>query len=157
MDKKILNKQSKIKMGTFLRSCLKVDNEYVIDVLSRLTHKEFKTVCHEIYDLYVSSIPFDAVELEDLYDGSIVLVCDVHGNVAPYKNPSQKNINDIHTEISSYTVPKFSYHDALDEVEYYEDIIDMIEENLTIESIDISSVGSFDIPNKGISLIKKGW
>ncbi len=157
MDKKTLNKQNKIKMETFLRNCLKVDNEYVVDLLSRLTHKEFKTVCREIYNLYVSSIPFEAVELENLYDGSIVLVCDTHGNVAPYKNPNQKNIDDIHEEISSYSVPKISYRDALDEVEYYEYIIDMIEENLTLESVDISSVGSFDIPEKEKNLIKKGW
>ena len=56
MNKKQIKNQNSISMETFLRSYLEINNEQVIFVLSRLVHKEFKTVCREIYKLYVTSI-----------------------------------------------------------------------------------------------------
>jgi len=157
MNKKQIKNQNSISMETFLRSYLEINNEQVIYVLSRLVHKEFKTVCREIYKLYVTSIPFDAVEIEDLYIGSVLLVSDVHGNIAPYKNPNQKSLKDVHEELDSYTAQPNTYYDELDKIECYEDIIDALEENLTNESVNISSVGSFNIPKRGKNLTKKGW
>ena len=152
MNKKALKKENNITMERFLRSYLKIDNEYIIDSLSRLTHRELKTVCREIYKLYIISIPFEEVELEDLYEGSIILVSDIHGNIAPYKNPNQKSIKDIHEEIDNYHVPKNYYfqkrqqmQEETRKLEDYEETIDLIEENLTIEDVNISNIGPFTI------------
>lgn len=160
MNKKSLEKQDKITMETFLRSCLQIDNDQVIDALSRLTHKDFKRVCREIYKLYVCSIPFEAVQREDLYEGNIVLVYDAHHNFAPYKNPSQKSIDKIHEELFSYDMnsPRSKaetearrYSELLDKyeelLELYEELIDVLEEQLTVDSFDVSSVGPFEIPS----------
>ena len=161
MDKKALEKHSKITMEKFLRSCLEIDNEIVIDILSRLTHKEFKRVCREIYKLYVSSIPFEAVEKEDLYEGNIVLVYDAHHNFAPYKNPNQKNVDRIHEELSAYDMDSQRskaeaeskrYNKLLERynelLECYEELIDVLEEYLTVDSFDVSSIGQFKIPSE---------
>lgn len=155
MNKKELEKQNKITIEAFLRNYIEIDNENIIDTLSSLTHKEFKKVCKEIHNLHITSIPFEAVELEDLCMGNIILVYDTCGNIAPYKNPNQKGIIEIHEEIRDYPTPKLSYLDALEEVEFYEAIIDTIEDNLTDETSDISSLGSFKIPVKERKLIRK--
>ena len=162
MNKKELEKQRKITMEQFLRSFLEVENDTVIDTLSRLEHKEFKKICRSIYRLNVSCLPFEAVKKEDLYEGRVILVYDVHHNFAPYRNPNQKSVDRIHEELAAYNMngrllsqaeeEHIRYNELLSKYEelydLYEELIDALEEHFTLESFDISSIGPFDIPSE---------
>jgi hypothetical protein len=127
--------QKSITMKNFLKNYCNIENNEIIDKLSSLSHKDLKIVASVIYNINLVSLPFDIVNKENINRGNIILVRDTNHNLAPYKNPLQ-NVE--------YFSPKKIETQEMD----YEEIIDLIEENLTIEDVDISSVGSFNIPHR---------
>lgn len=150
MNKKMVKKQHSISMEKFLRDYCHLENDYLIEMLSGLSHKELKDVCRDIYKLRLMTLPFEEVSVEEVKCGDVLFVNDVFYNPAPYKNPRNKNMDDMVLPIKSN-----SNDDHSDE-ELYEDIVDAIENNMTIEDVNVSSVGSFNLPKqKTIGGIKK--
>lgn len=140
MNKKMVKKQHSISMEKFLRDYCHLENDYLIEMLSGLSHKELKDVCRDIYKLRLMTLPFEKVSVEEVNCGEVVFVNDAFYNPAPYKNPRTKNIDDM------VMLTKDNSSDDYSDAELYEDIVDAIENNMTIEDADISSVGSFNLP-----------
>ena len=141
MNKKLVKQQQSISMEKFLRNYCHLENDYLIDMLSALSHKELKEMCREIYKLKLMTLPFEEVSTEDINSGEVLFVSDAFYNPAPYKNPLKENVR----EIFSQPVNKERTKD-LENEEKYEDIIDAIEDNFGNENVDISSIGSFNLP-----------
>lgn len=132
-------KSNSISMEKFLREHCGLDNEDIIFALTKLSHQEFKEVCQRLYNVKMITVPFEvAFAREHFNNGDFITVRDVIGNEAPYVNPCKKRENQI-LDVASKPV------DTSD-LEEYEVIIDMIEENMTNEDADISGIGSFDLP-----------
>ena len=138
MNKKSIQNQKHITMEEFLRNYCEITNEYVIDMLKDLSHHELKEVCNAVYKISLTRLPFEKVFQEDVNRGEVLLVVDSFSNSAPYKNP-QAGLQDIINNPTSSTT-------NIEKEEIYEDTIDLIEDNLTLENVDISSIGSFDVP-----------
>ena len=140
VNKKIKKgKSSSISMEKFLREHCGLDNENIIFTLAQLSHQEFKEVCQKLYNVKMITVPFEvAFDREHFNNGDFITVRDVIGNEAPYVNPCKKRENKILDTPSKST--------DINDLEYYDNIIDMIEDNMTVEDADISSVGSFDLP-----------
>ena len=140
MNKKKIKEQHSISMEKFLRDYCNLENDYLIDMLSGLSHKELKDVCRDIYKLKLMTLPFESVSVEEVNSGEVLFVNDVFYNMAPYRNPEKEKMDDI--------ALKQSKEEDRERIELYEDIIDTIEDNFTIEDVDISSIGSFDVPKE---------
>ena len=137
MNKKLVKKQDHISMKKFLTNYCHLESELLIDRLSELSHREVKQVCRNAYNLNLSTIPFEAVDKNDICCGNIILVADAYNRLAPYRNPEIINVDEI---ISQNPKPSFEIQKM-----GYDDIIDLIEDNLTIEDVKIKSIGSFKI------------
>lgn len=144
MNKKAIKGQHSISIEKFLRLYCQIDNESIIETLSLLSHKELKKICREVYGINLYTLPFETVEQEDISIGDVILVNDRYGNLAPYKNP-YKSLDEL--------LPTPSYTLTVDHSLDYDEILDIIENNLTIEDVDISKIGSFSLPSK---IYKKG-
>ena len=140
MDLKTLKKQRHVTIEDFLRNYCQIENEYVISMLKDLSHHELKAVCQEVYKIPLSRISFDAVCQSDINSGNVLLVVDSSSNSAPYKNP-QAQFQSI---IDNPTPATGDFETE----QYYEESVDLIEDNLTIEDVKIKSIGSFNIPKK---------
>lgn len=86
MDKKELKKIEKMSMKKFLRRYYGLTNEQLLVKLSKLTHKELKTIL-QYYNLKMQKISFDNLTREMLASGEVILVTDKFDNPAPYINP----------------------------------------------------------------------
>lgn len=140
MNKKQVKRQKHITMEEFLRNYCQIENDTVINLLKNLSHHELKIVCMEIYKIPLTRLPFDKVYQEDVDRGDILFVSDSNACSAPYKNPQAK-LQEILTQPTKPT-------NDFEMKQIYEETIDLIEDNLTIEEMNISSVGSFDIPQQ---------
>lgn len=134
---KRMEKQYRLPMPKFLRDYCHIKDEDLICKLGKLSHRQLKEVCKNAYQIRLSTLPFEAVNEIDLCCGNIILVTDAYKHVAPYKNPEIINVDEI---ISQNPNPSFE----IQEMEY-DDIIDLIEDNLTVEDVKIKSIGSFKI------------
>lgn len=133
MNKKSLKKQSHISMDKFLRNYCYISNEYLIDKLSSLPHKELKRVCREVYNLRLTTLPFELVSSEEVKCGDVVFVEDAFNNYAPYQNPSKIDAYEI---MSENPKPKpISYEMNFDEM------IDSVENSLVRTKV--KRIGSF--------------
>ncbi len=131
-------KASSISMEKFLREHCNLNNEDVIRALAMLSHQELKIVCQKLYNVRLITVPFEvASENNHQGNGDFITVRDVFNNEAPYVNPSKKRELEVLSE---------TLNNDYDEAELYEEIVDLIENNLTIEETDISSVGTFNLP-----------
>lgn len=140
MNKKEIKKQNHISMEIFLRNYCGIQNEELINTLSVLSHKDLKEVCRQVYGIELYSIAFENVNKENLNCGDILLVYDVYHASAPYINPLKKK----EQEIACKPLVRQTINNTLDS----EEIIDIIEENMTIPDVDISTIGSFTLTKK---------
>ncbi|MCI9084610.1 MAG: hypothetical protein HFH46_03255 [Bacilli bacterium] len=140
MNKKVIKKQNHITMELFLRNYCGVQNEALVSQLSELSHRDLKEVCRQIYGIDLLSVSFESLSKEDLNCGNILLVYDAYHASAPYINPLKKK----EQEIVNKPVSRVIQDDTLDS----DEIIDIIEENMTIPDVDISSIGSFTLTKK---------
>ncbi len=94
MNRKEIKSQTMITIQKFLRDYYEVDNEEVINKLSKLSHKDLKYICHEVYGLNINSISFEDVTIDSIKCGQTLLVRDGFGNPAPYLNPLSMYFNE---------------------------------------------------------------
>jgi len=140
MNRKIIKTKNSISIEKFLKFYYHLDNEVIIEILSALSHKELKKVCREIYDMDLWTLPFDTITEEEIGMGEIILVADRFNNIAPYRNPN----HTLH-DLFEYN-PKSSF--TVDQSFDYDDYLDIIEDNLTVEDVDVSKIGSFNKTHK---------
>ncbi len=88
MDKKMLRKCHKLDMVHFLRDYCGITNERLIFDLSNLSHKDLKLLALD-YGLKLVRTSFDLVSLDQIADGTIILVNDCCNAPAPYVNPAR--------------------------------------------------------------------
>lgn len=139
-------------MEKFLRTYCHIESETLIDMLSSLSHRELKDVLRELYKIKLSTLPFELVSPEALNNGEILMVDDAIGNPAPYRNPARIDEKQFFEDIIAHQKPTINRENEED----YENIVDTIEEYLTIENIDITCLAPFNIPKtKNISLERK--
>jgi len=82
------------------------------------------------------TLPFETITQEDINTGEIILVGDRFNNIAPYHNP-----NKVLDDLFEFN-PRLSF--TIDQSLDYDDYLDIIEDNLTIEDVDVSKIGSFN-------------
>ena len=95
MNRREIQRQQYISMKKFLRDYCHLENEYLIEMLSNLSHKELKEVCNELYKLELMTLPFDVVSVDEVKRGEVLFVNDVFYNPAPYKNPNKTDLEDF--------------------------------------------------------------
>ena len=139
MNKITLKKQETISMEKFLRDYIEIEDEELINFLSSLPHKKIKTIIQEIYKIQLSCVPFELTNIEDIGNGSVLLVQDSCYHTAPYKNP-QKNID---YSIEQYNKINREYFE-------YEDCIDELESDLQISNIKINTKRQIKIKERKI-------
>lgn len=88
MDKKMVRKCHKLDMVHFLRNYCGITNERLIFDLSNLSHRELKVLAPD-YGLKLVRTGFDLVSLDQIADGTIILVNDCYNAPAPYVNPAR--------------------------------------------------------------------
>ncbi len=89
-----------ISMHKFLENYCSIYNDVLLEQLCARTHKELKQLKEDYLPLI--TIPFDGVTEEDLVTGNIIYVLDRNNNVAPYKNPLHKSLDDLFEEDEHY-------------------------------------------------------
>lgn len=127
MNKKIIRNQSHISMDKFLRDYCYIGNEYLIEVISSLSHREMKRVCMEAYDIKLVTLPFELVTSEDVKRGDVVLVIDTFNNCAPYKNPKKIDLLEIMSENSRLKQNSYKMN--------FDEMIDSVESSLVNEKV----------------------
>ncbi len=142
MNRKQIQRQNHISMEKFLKTYCHIENENLIDMLSNLSHHELKEVLKELYKIKLSTLPFDLVSPEKINTGEVLMVTDIAGNSAPYINPTRINERQTFADIIDSQEGSKTRDDGME----YEEIVDAIEEYLTDENTDISSLAPFDIP-----------
>ena len=114
MTRKQLKKAARIDMRHFLETYFCFENKSTINSLLKLSHCEIKEVA-KIYGVRLSKMPFEVLTQDMLARGDVILVEDIHGNVAPYINPYRKLENE--------------YESTMEETYVSYEIIEEVEEN----------------------------
>lgn len=96
MTRKQLKKAARINMQHFLETYFCFENEGTLNILLKLSHCEIKDVA-ELYGVRLSKMPFEVLTQDMLARGDVILVEDIHGNVAPYINPYRRPENEFET------------------------------------------------------------
>ena len=143
-DKKVKKikkgKSHSISMEKFLTEYCGIENEEIVSVLTTLSHQELKDVCEKVYKVRLITVPFEvANENEYINNGDFLSVLDAFNHEAPYVNPSKKREASL-----LENCPLIS--SCIDNTLTYDEIVDILEDNLTLCDMDISGIGSFDLP-----------
>lgn len=78
----------------FLRDYCCIENNEIILKLTKLSHRNLRKVCLDMFKLRLVTLPFKAIQDEDVNNGNIILVKDVYNNLAPYINPQKVIANE---------------------------------------------------------------
>lgn len=93
-----MNKKNKsfhyLSTQKFLRDYCCIENNEIIFRLTRLSHKNLRKICLDMFKLRLVTLPFKAIQDEDVNNGNIILVKDVYNNIAPYINPQKVIANE---------------------------------------------------------------
>jgi hypothetical protein len=104
MTKKEIRKERKMNLEHFLRSYYEVDNQALIATLSKMTHKQLKTIA-PLYGINLVRTSFDSLDKEQLLTGTILLVEDCFHHPAPYVNPLitlSKKSAELNTDLGNF-------------------------------------------------------
>ncbi len=85
-----------ISMHKFLENYCGIYNETLLNKLCIRTHRELKELKEDFLPLI--TVSFGSVTEEELITGDIIYVLDRNNNVAPYKNPLRKSLDDLFEE-----------------------------------------------------------
>lgn len=86
MEKKVLRKMHNMDMKHFLIKYYEIDNEMLLELFCKATHKQLKQIA-PFYGIDLVKTSFDYVTVEHIQTGAIILVSDCFGHLAPYINP----------------------------------------------------------------------
>ncbi len=146
MNKKQIENQVLIPMDIFLRDYVGVENEHIIKLLSKLTHREFKELASDIYKIRLARLPFDVVEQDAISCGDILMVADRKNNAAPYRNPKPLQLEKIIDDQKPFIGP---YYDSSLTREEYEDGIDSCLNDPNDFKVKVRSIGTKHNLKKG--------
>ncbi len=86
MEKKLLKRLHQMDMRQFLTEYYDIDNDDLIKLFCKATHKELKVIA-PFYGINLVKTSFDYVTMQHINTGSIILVGDCFSKPAPYINP----------------------------------------------------------------------